>query len=348
MNGKTMSGDDKRQRPIHITQRDVDRFEEMSLYEAKLREDGYSLIAGVDEAGRGPLAGPVVAAACILPEGETFYGLNDSKKLTEKRREALYDDIRRRAIAWSVAMVSNREIDRINILEATKEAMREALRSLPLKPDVAVVDAVAIRDLDYPVMVETRADARINAVAAASVLAKVTRDHMMKNWDAVYPVYGFSSHKGYGTREHMDAIRSYGPSPIHRISFLGKILNEVTEEYCDRGIRIEHQVADDLIAKGHTILEHRYAVPSRGEIDFVTSREDVIYVIECKGRGPSSLLFGGVDEAFMEEQATRIRSLAALWLEERDLTEPVVEMMFAAVDTDCAGDVIGIRYLPLT
>ena len=343
-----MSRNDKSQRPIRISQRDIDRYEEMAKYESMLRGDGYRLIAGVDEAGRGPLAGPVVAAACILPEGETFYGLNDSKKLTERRREALYSEIRRRAVAWAVAMVSNHEIDRINILEATKEAMRQALRSLPVEPDIAVTDAVALKGLDYPVMVETRGDARINAVAAASVLAKVTRDRMMKNWDAVYPIYGFSSHKGYGTREHMNAIRSHGPSPIHRMSFLGKILKDFSKECFDRGVHIEHRVADDLIARGHTILEHRYAVQQIGEIDFITSRKNTIYVIECKGRGPSSSSFGGVDGILSVGQIERIRSVAMQWLEEHDQTDAQVEMLFAAVDTGRSGEIINIRYLPFS
>lgn len=343
-----MSKNDKSQRPIRITQRDIDRYEEMSKYESMLRRDGYRLIAGVDEAGRGPLAGPVVAAACILPEGETFYGLNDSKKLTEKRREALYGDIRRRAVAWSVAMVTHDVIDRINILEATKEAMKQALRGLPVKPDVAVIDAVALKGLDYPVMVETRGDARINAIAAASVLAKVSRDHMMLNWDAVYPEYGFAGHKGYGTKEHMDAIRLYGPSPIHRMSFLGNILKDVSDEKVDRGIYIEYCVAADLMSKGHQILEHRYAVPPFGEIDFITSRGGVICMIECKGRGPSSSYFGGADEAFSASQIERIRTVATHWLAEHCQTGADVEMWFAAVDINHAGDIMDIRYMPFT
>ncbi|HHX19519.1 MAG TPA: ribonuclease HII [Clostridiaceae bacterium] len=340
-----MSIDGKAQRPIRITERDIERYEEMARYEAKLRGDGYGLIAGVDEAGRGPLAGPVVAAACILPEGETFYGLNDSKKMTERRRDALFVELRRRALAWSVALVTNCEIDRVNILEATKEAMKQALRTLPVKPDVAVIDAVALDGLDYPVMVEKRGDARINAIAAASILAKVTRDRLMKNWDAVYPVYGFSSNKGYGTKEHMDAIRLHGSSPIHRLSFLGNILND-PEIYIDRGVRIEHKVAEDLIARGHTILEHRYSIHEVGEVDFITSRKDEIFVIECKGRGPSSSAFGGVDEAFSAEQADRIRLVVVKWLEEKGLTDVAVEMLYAAVDTDCSGDIMDIRYMP--
>ncbi|HHW93009.1 MAG TPA: ribonuclease HII [Clostridiaceae bacterium] len=341
-----MRKDDTTKRPIRISQRDIERYEEMAKYESKLREDGFSLIAGVDEAGRGPLAGPVVAAACILPANETFYGLNDSKKMTEKRREALFFDIRQRAVAWSIAMASNDEIDRVNILEATKAAMREALYNLPVKPDIAVIDAVALKGLDYPVMVEKRGDARINAIAAASVLAKVTRDNMMKSWDTVYPAYRFSSHKGYGTKEHMDTIRSHGPCPIHRVSFLGNILKDTSGVYFDRGKHVEYKVAEDLIAKNHTILEHRYAIHQVGEIDFITCRDGELYVIECKGRDSFSSAFGGADEMLLDNQVERIRIVASKWLEEHNQLDVTVEMMFAAVDTDCSGDVMNIRYIP--
>ncbi len=334
---------------IRITQRDIDRYEEMAKMEDRLRGEGFHHIAGVDEAGRGPLAGPVVAAACILPEGETFYGLNDSKKMTEKRREALYYEIRERALAWSVAMVTNLEIDRVNILEATKEAMKQALRSLREKPDVALIDAVVLTGLDFPVIAETRGDARCNAIAAASVLAKVTRDQMMKNWDAVYPAYGFASHKGYGTKEHMEAIRHHGPCPIHRMSFLGSILESqrLIDSSYGRGQQVEWKVAEDLISKGHTILEHRYAIHQIGEIDFITSRQGVISVVECKGRGPRSESFGGAEQALQNEQLTRIRRVASEWLQSHEASDHQVEIILAAVDTDCSGDVIGIRYFPI-
>ncbi len=335
--------------PIRITQRDIDRFAEMSQMEASLRDDGFHLIAGVDEAGRGPLAGPVVAAACILPEGEAFYGLNDSKKMTEKRREALFHEIRDRARAWSVAMVTNLDIDRFNILEATKEAMRQALRGLREKPDAALIDAVALEGFDYPVIAEIHGDARCNAIAAASVLAKVTRDAMMKSWDTVYPVYGFSSHKGYGTKEHMEALRRYGPCPIHRASFIGSILEDRKEKMTsfDRGKYIECRVAEDLIAKGHTILEHRYAIHRIGEVDFITSHRGVISIVECKGRGPSTSVFGGADGSLRSDQAGRIRRVAEAWLQANSLTETPVEFWFAAVDMDESGRTACIHYTPI-
>lgn len=211
---------------IRITERDRERFRAMGLLEQELREEGYFAIAGVDEAGRGPLAGPVVAAACILPPGVTFYGLNDSKKMTEKRRDYLYDLLRDKASAWSIAMVDQGEIDRTDILSATREAMRRALLELPLTPDLALIDAVHIPGLSFPIREEIRGDARHNVIAAASVLAKVARDRMMVKWDEEYPEYGFASHKGYGTAAHIEVIRRLGPCPIHRRTFLRSILAE--------------------------------------------------------------------------------------------------------------------------
>ena len=166
---------------------------------------------GVDEAGRGPLAGPVVAAACILPADVSFYGLNDSKKMSARRREALYERIRKESPAWAIAMTGPEEIDRINILQATKAAMKRALDDLPRKPDMALVDAVALQGFDYPVLAEPKGDAKHNVIAAASVLAKVERERMMENWDKVYPVYGFAA-IGYGTQAHRDAIRQTAPA----------------------------------------------------------------------------------------------------------------------------------------
>ena len=210
---------------IRITARDIERYERMAAFEMSLRKEGYSFIAGVDEAGRGPLAGPVVAAACILPRDINFYGLNDSKKMTLKRREALSAMIREQAVCWSVAMVDQGEIDRVNILEATKEAMRRALLELSRTPEIALIDAVSLRGFHYPVRAIVKGDAEHNVIAAASVLAKVARDQMMLEWDEQYPEYGFASHKGYGTPAHREAIRRLGPCPIHRLSFLSNVLN---------------------------------------------------------------------------------------------------------------------------
>lgn len=195
-------------------------------YENKARSAGYKTICGVDEAGRGPLAGPVCAAAVILPEGCVIDGLNDSKKLTEKKREALFDVIKEKAVAYSVAMASEKEIDEINILQATFLAMNRAVNSLSVKPDFVLVDGN--RDPKLGIKTETviKGDALSASVAAASVLAKVTRDRYMLEMCKQYPQYMFEKHKGYGTKLHYEMIEKYGISDIHRKSFLKKLTGE--------------------------------------------------------------------------------------------------------------------------
>lgn len=194
----------------------------MTEYERQYR--GYGVIAGVDEAGRGPLAGPVVAACCVLPEDTEILYLNDSKKLSEKRREALFPEITEKAAAYGYGIVSERRIDEINILNATYEAMRLALEMLRQKlgrmPGVLLNDAVTIPDITIPQIPIVRGDAKSVSIAAASVIAKVTRDRLMRGYDAQYPQYGFAKHKGYGTAQHYAALREYGPCGIHRMSFL--------------------------------------------------------------------------------------------------------------------------------
>lgn len=187
--------------------------------------DGFPIVCGVDEAGRGPLCGPVVAAACILPLDCEIEGLNDSKKLTEKKREALFDIILEKAVACSVAQASVEEIDRLNILEATLLAMRRAIEGLSVKPDFALIDGNVDRDFPLPARAVVHGDALSPSIAAASILAKVTRDRMCVELDAMYPMYGIAKNKGYGSKQHMDALRQYGPAPIHRAKFI-RFLNE--------------------------------------------------------------------------------------------------------------------------
>ncbi len=187
--------------------------------------DGFPIVCGVDEAGRGPLCGPVVAAACILPLDCEIEGLNDSKKLTEKKREALFDVIMEKAICCSVAQASVEEINRLNILEATLLAMRRAIDGLTIKPDFALIDGNVERDFQLPARAVIHGDALSPSIAAASILAKVTRDRMCIDLDAEYPVYGIAKNKGYGSKQHMDALRQYGPAPIHRTKFI-RFLNE--------------------------------------------------------------------------------------------------------------------------
>lgn len=191
-------------------------------------QKGYRAICGVDEAGRGPLCGPVVAAAVILPVGLYLEGLNDSKKLTEKKREILFDQICQSAIAYAIAEGSVERINETNILEATLFAMREAIASLPVPADFALIDGNIARNFPIPAKAVIHGDAISPSIAAASILAKVTRDRLCKELDFAYPQYGIIRHKGYGTKEHMDALRAHGPSPIHRTKFI-RFLKDTTE-----------------------------------------------------------------------------------------------------------------------
>lgn len=187
-------------------------------------EENLIFIAGIDEAGRGPLAGPVAAGAVILPADHDILYLNDSKKLSAKKRDLLFEQIKEEAVAWAVGLVEPARIDEINILQATYEAMRLAIAQLKVKPSVLVNDAVTIPGIQIPQIPVVKGDAKCISIAAASILAKVTRDRIMEEMDALYPEYGFAKHKGYGTKEHMEAIRNCGPCPIHRRSFITKIV----------------------------------------------------------------------------------------------------------------------------
>ena len=189
-------------------------------YEKQFINDEIKIVCGVDEAGRGPLMGPVVAAAFILHETFDIPGLNDSKKLSEKKREALYDIITENALAYCVASASVEEIEEINILNAAMLAMKRAIEGLSLKADFALIDGNTSRGFNIPTKTVIGGDAIVPSIAAASILAKVTRDRMCYEFDKEYPDYGFAKHKGYGTKVHMEAIRKYGPCPIHRPSFL--------------------------------------------------------------------------------------------------------------------------------
>ena len=188
--------------------------------EREIISQGYDIVCGVDEAGRGPLCGPVTAAAVILPEGLYIEGLDDSKKLSEAKREKLYDIITSEAVAWSVCNVSVEEINNSDILSAALLAMRRAIDGLSVKPSFALIDGNVSRGFTLPVRTVVHGDAISPSIAAASILAKVTRDRICYELDAMYPEYGIAKHKGYPTADHMEAVRKYGPSPIHRLSFL--------------------------------------------------------------------------------------------------------------------------------
>ena len=189
-------------------------------YEMQKYAEGYSAVCGCDEAGRGPLCGPVVAAAVILPVGEVIEGLDDSKKLSDKKREKLFDIICERAVAYAIAEASPEEIDEINILNASMLAMRRAVEALSVKADFALIDGNCSRGFEIPTETVVKGDAKSYSIAAASILAKVTRDRQCIELDALYPEYGIAKHKGYPTAEHMAAVREFGPAPIYRKTFL--------------------------------------------------------------------------------------------------------------------------------
>ena len=203
-------------------EKELARLEAMREYEDTY--DACAYICGIDEAGRGPLAGPVVAAAAVLPKDCQIFYLNDSKKLSEKKRDLLFDEIKEKAVAYGIGLVSPQVIDEINILQATYEAMRQAISQLNVIPEILLNDAVTIPGVDIMQVPIVKGDAKSVSIAAASILAKVTRDRMMMEYDQIYPEYGFAKHKGYGTAAHIAALKEYGPCPIHRRTFIKKFV----------------------------------------------------------------------------------------------------------------------------
>ncbi len=204
-----------------MKEKEIERLNLLKIEENKLYEKGIKYICGIDEAGRGPLAGPVVVGAVILPENSFIEGINDSKKISEKKREKIYEQIIEEAIAYSVGIVDQRKIDEINILNATKLGLKIALEGLKQKPEIIMVDALTnIDTLGIPYISVVKGDAKNYSIAAASIIAKVTRDRIMQQWDEVYPIYGFAKHKGYGTAEHIRIIKENGPCILHRESFI--------------------------------------------------------------------------------------------------------------------------------
>jgi ribonuclease HII len=204
-----------------MKEKEEKRLIELKKIEVDLYNNGANLICGIDEAGRGPLAGPVVVAAAIMPKDSMIEGVNDSKKVSEKKREQLYEIITSEAISYGVGIIDQKEIDRINILNATKEGLTMAVKELNPRPDLIIVDALNNIDTDgIPYQSYIKGDAKCYSIACASIIAKVTRDRIMREWDKVYPQYGFAKHKGYGTSMHISAIKEHGPCPLHRESFI--------------------------------------------------------------------------------------------------------------------------------
>ena len=206
-----------------MKEKELERLTQLKQIEKSVYNEGYKLTCGIDEAGRGPLAGPVVVASVIMPKNSMIEGVNDSKKISEKKREKLYDLIINESISYGIGIINQEEIDEINILNATKKGLTESIKQLEPKPDIILVDA--LRDIDtfkIPYRSVIKGDAKIYSIACASIIAKVTRDRIMQEWDKVYPQYGFVSHKGYGTAKHIAAIKEFGLCPLHRRSFTKK------------------------------------------------------------------------------------------------------------------------------
>ncbi len=210
-----------------MKEKELERLTNLKQIEEDIYKTGVKSICGIDEAGRGPLAGPVVVAAVIMPKNSMIEGVNDSKKVSEKKRETLYEKITEEAIAWGVGIIDQKQIDEINILQATKKGLTMAIKELQVKPERIIVDALTgIDTLGIPYTPIIKGDAKCYSIAAASIIAKVTRDRIMRQWDEIYPQYGFEKHKGYGTAAHIAAIKEYGICPLHRLSFVKNIIEK--------------------------------------------------------------------------------------------------------------------------
>lgn len=262
---------------------ELERLEEILTYERGCWDAGYELVAGIDEVGRGPLAGPVVAAAVILPKGCKIEGVNDSKKLSAKKREELYDIILEKAVSYGIGVVSNERIDEINILQATYEAMRDALSQLSPRADYILADAVTIPMVSTPQRGIIKGDAKSMSIGAASIVAKVYRDRMMEAFDEVYPGYGFAANKGYGSAEHIEGIKKLGITPIHRKTFVKNFLPQDGETTTDKGHRGEAIAAKQMEKMGYEILERNFHA-LKGEIDIIAKKDTYIVFTEVKYR----------------------------------------------------------------
>lgn len=319
-------------------------------FENEYRARGYVRICGIDEAGRGPLCGPVCAAAVILPETCEIEGLNDSKKLSEKKREALFDVICETAVAYGIGTADAKEIDEINILQATFLAMRRAVEALGVRPDLALIDGNRKPGLPCDEVTIVKGDAKCMSVAAASVLAKVTRDRYMREMDKLYPQYCFAQHKGYGTKLHYEKIAEFGICDLHRRSFLKKILGEAQEPTpaAEAGKRGEDIAAALYEKHGYTVTGRN--VHARcGEIDVIAENEDTLVFAEVKTRAPSAL--GLPCEAVDLKKQQKIVQTALRYLQEHriekqprfDVVEvylvpdavPKVRCIPAAFDASC-------------
>ena len=270
----------------------------MLVYEQKHWSSGKEFLAGIDEAGRGPLAGPVVAASVILPRDIELPGVTDSKKISEKKRERLYDEIKNSALAVGIGVVHEEDIDEKNILQATYQAMRKSIGKLDIQPDILLVDGNKADIKHYKQESIIDGDQKSLSIAAASIIAKVSRDRMMRQYDIAFPAYGFAKHKGYGTKQHIEAIATYKASPIHRKSFNPVLHHLPTFAYLKRNHLIgklgEQLMACQIIRRGHEILETNYNIPKVEKIDIISRDKNILVFTEVKTQT--------VDHAWVEAQ----------------------------------------------
>lgn len=304
---------------------ELQRLQDILRYERECYQNGYTLVAGIDEVGRGPLAGPVVAAAVILPQNHIIAGIDDSKKLTAKKREELCAIIKKEAVAWAVGVVSHERIDEINILQATYEAMREAIGKLNIPPQYILADAVTIPQITIPQKGIVKGDAKSMSIGAASIVAKVTRDAMMEEMDQLYPNYDFASNKGYGSQKHLAGIAQHGLCKIHRRSFVKNLMQKTETEKKEKGNQGELLAAKQMQKLGYTILEQNYRSPY-GEIDIIAEKDKVLVFTEVKFRKGTEK--GLPAEAVNWKKQQHIIETAKAYLAEHDIA-----------DKDCRFDV---------
>ena len=307
---------------------ELQRLQNILQYERQCYAKGYTLVAGVDEVGRGPLAGPVVAAAVILPKNHIIAGIDDSKKLTAKKREELCAIIKKEAVAWAVGVVSHTRIDEINILQATYEAMREALANLAVPPQYILADAVTIPNIKIQQKGIVKGDAKSMSIGAASIVAKVTRDAMMEEMDKLYPNYDFASNKGYGSQKHLSGIIKHGLCEIHRRSFVKNLMQKTESQNKEKGNQGEWLAAKQMQKLGYTIIEQNYR-SQWGEIDIIAQKDDVLVFTEVKFRKGTEK--GLPAEAVNWKKQQHIIETAKAYLAEHNIT-----------DKDCRFDVAEI------
>ncbi len=284
-----------------------------------------AIIAGVDEAGRGPLAGPVVASAVVLPEDHPIEGLRDSKKLTLKKRDVLYEKIQEFATAIGVGVVDEKEIDSTNILKATYKAMQIALGSLGVRPEKALIDGYPLPNQVIPNEGIIGGDDKVDSIRAASIIAKVTRDRMMEHYDIIFPEYGFAKHKGYGTKAHIESLKEWKASPIHRKTFRPVMDYMPTLEWYRKHRRVgmlgERLAALSLLNNGHTILAMNVRCQPYGEIDIISKKNDTLIFTEVKTISKQSL--GTPEEKIDELKLQKLENAIEMYMGENNIKSDV-------------------------